>query len=271
MWLEGLAGLLGGGAQGMETIQQQRRQNAQTQMQQKQLEMDQQETKRRAVMEAYKTLQPGQEVDPAQASEFKQLGLGGLTAEGSKIIKAKSPQDQMLDLTYQTAQEEAAERQRKRAVLDQVHNEGSGFFPRPRAERIALAIANGMDEKSVLLPEEELEFNPTFQGAQVAAQSRLAAARMTSGASGQITPAVRARLDQQMYDTAVRAATAKSKDVMGNVDPVKYEANLSAELVRAKQGVSGVQGAPTSALAPGTRGKVQGIPAVWDGSKWIEE
>lgn len=252
MWLEGLAGLFGGASQGMNNIQDQRQKQAQ-------LKIQQDQAKRQAVAEAndqlyrsYQSTPEGSEVDPATAAQWKAAGLGGLTADGGKIIKAKSPQTQMLELTYQTAQEEAAERQRKRAVLDQVHNEGSGFFQRPRAERIALAIANGMDEKSVLLPEEELEFNPTFQGAQVAAQSRLGAAGIAAASrasAGQVTPAVRARLDQQMYDTAVRAATAKSKDVMGNVDPVKYEANLSAELVRAKQGVSGVQGAPAPAVS----------------------
>lgn len=265
MIAEALAGLLGGAGQGLQNVQDNRQQQARMAIQKQQADLQMQEAKRRAVMEAYQTMQPGQEVDPAQASEFKAMGLGGLEAVGGKIIKAKSPQDQLMELKYKEAEEEANQRTRKTALLDKIHNAGSGFFELPPQARQAEWASAGLNGDDWMTPEEKLKFSPQFQSANVNAQARIA----TDNGPAPRSPYEGARFQMDARKAARAAADSAAKNpITGQIDKALWQSTYESELQQAGIGQQQPAQASPQGLAPGTRGVVGGVPAVWDGRGW---
>lgn len=259
-WQEILGGAFQGGVQGLGQIQDTRRQNAQLAIQQQNQQMQQQEAKRRAVMEAYQTLQGGQEVDPQQASQFKELGLGGLTAApGGKIIKMKSPQEQQIELVLKQRQDEMDDKAKKDIVLAQIHNDGEGFFQKPPQERQSIWVGAGLDGDGWLTPQEKVKFSPQVAAAGIAAGPRYAAAGTTPLEAQKLS----LQIKKQASDFALKLAT----DPFKGVDKEKYRIAYEDKFAE----LSGQPKTQSTGPAVGTRGKVGGVPAVWDGSHWVEE
>lgn len=269
-WQEALAGLFGGVAGGLDDIQRTRQRDAQ-------MKLQQDEAKRQAVKQAqdqlyrsYEATPEGSEIDPAMASQYKAAGFGGLTADGGKIVKAKSPQTQMLELTYEKAQQDAQERQKKFSVTDQIHNAGSGWFEQDQNTRLAMTRSVGLDDDVALTPMEKAQMSPQVMAAGINARpnavetSRLALDRERMEIDRQ-------RLDSTQYAAAADKARSLATNVAGQLDPNKYSMFLQQELSALKGQVPSQSTPSRSTLPAGTRGMVKGIPAVWDGRQWVEE
>lgn len=218
MIAEMLQGLFGGVGQGLQINQQQKQQEIQNQLRQRQQQMADEEAKRAAVMEAYKTLQPGQVVEPQAASQFKALGLGGLESQGGQIVKAKSPQDQLLELKYQEAQDEADKRRKRDSVLEEIHNEGSGFFTKPLIERLSRTRTAELPDDIAMLPDEKVQFSPTVAAAGLNNQGRISAAQISAAGRQGRNPYEGQNAAVQLEAAARRAADAAAKDPLGQID-----------------------------------------------------
>lgn len=260
-----LQGLFGGLGEGMQANVDNQRRTQQLGMQQKAQDFDIEQAKRKAVMEAYQTLTPGQVVDPQQASQFKALGLGGLEAQGDKIVRAKSPQDQLLELKFKEAEEEANQRSKKLAVLDQIHNAGSDFYNLPLIERLGQTRSVGLDDDVAMLPDEKVKFSPQVQAAGITTAGRIASAG--AGRNPYAAQNAQVSLEKAAREAADRAA---KNPITGIIDKNIWAQTYQEfkNQIGQSNSSAAVAGPTSSGPAPGTRGVVNGVAAIWDGKGW---
>lgn len=146
MWNEILAGLAGGaqgGVQGLGLIQDQRQQQLQNQLRERQAKFQEDEARRQAVKQAWDTMQEGHTFEaPEQAQQFVELGYGVVKGPDGRPMKPKSlqtlgleKQNQLNDLKYQTAVDQQKLRQ---SITADTWNQ-------PIEERMALDVQLGGD------------------------------------------------------------------------------------------------------------------------------
>lgn len=271
MWAEAIAGGLGGLSNGVSNIQDQRKQQIQLQLQQEAAKRQAVQQAQEQLMQQYKTVEPGSVVDPEQASKYKAAGFGGLEkGENGQIIRAKTPQDQLMDLKLGEAEQDASDRMKRTAFLDKIHNDGADYFKLPLQQRLMDAVSNGYEKPDIVMsPEEKMQYNPTYGAALIRGQASQTAAAMRQQATPMQKQNFRLNLENAAEQHASRLV--KPHALTGELDIAAWEAAKQDYLT--KMGHGPQQATPTGNEPPdGTEGVVQGVPAIWiKGQGWVEK
>lgn len=174
--LAGLAGGAQGGVQGLGLIQDNRQQQAQQKLRERQATLQEQEARRQAVKQAWDTMQEGHSFEDAtQAQQFVDLGYGVIKGPDGRPMKPKSIQTQASELGLKNAQGDYDFEQKQRDVLNQSLE--PGWMERPMAERVALGgFAQG--KPAVLSPQENLQYDPQYRASQADNSTALQVARI---------------------------------------------------------------------------------------------
>lgn len=217
--LAGLAGGLGGAAQGMQNVQDDRLKQAQQRMQQQQIDMQTEQQKRRAVMEARQLLSGGMTVQPellAQMKDYPELFAGIEKQPDGQFVVQKSKQEMLIDQQIAEHERSVKEKQEQDRYREQAEAMGADFFNLSDAEKVAWQNKIGDPKFAIQTPEQLLQHNATLEKQRLAAQSAADVARIR--ASGQMMAAQtrQAGQNQLSYEDAARIVMA-DKDITGQM------------------------------------------------------
>lgn len=254
--LAGLAGGLGGAAQGINVIQDDRLRQAQQRLQQQQQDLQVDQAKRRAVMEARQMLSGGMTVSPEQINSFSQYPefLSGIQKQddGSFMVQ-KSKQEMLIEAQIAEHEREVREKQKDQEAREQIEAMGAGYFDLPDAEKLALAIRTGDPKFPTQTPQQALTYNTALEKQKISAQSAADVARIR--AQGAVdsanTRAMMSRLsteqrNQLTYEDAVKILMS-DKDMLGQA---KYkmgspEFNQAVEFLMQQSKMGSMTGSPS--------------------------
>lgn len=205
--LGGLAGGLQGVGQGFGQVNDMRQQDVQNQLRQKQFDAGQEERKRAAVMEAWQQIEGGSQIAPEQAQSFKDIGLPVIKGADGAPMKAKSKQQELIDLQIQGHQMDLEEKTKQQGYRDFVENmDPTEFYSLPPQTREFYTQRAGMDKWDTLTPDEKIRFSERVASANASAQARIIAASQPRPQDPQVMALNRQKFEASMRATAERLA-----------------------------------------------------------------
>lgn len=184
--LAALGGAAQGASQGYGQVQDQRRRDVQLQLQQRQQEMQKEQQKRQAVQQYYETLQGGSKVDPTNPNVQEAVGFGYSFEKdptSGQLIKPKTPQQALIDVQVESHAQEVARKNAEMKAREEIINTPD-LTALPWAQRNKLNFAAG-GPFDLTSPQEDLTYNATLKGREVAAQSAARVAEIRAEAERQ--------------------------------------------------------------------------------------
>lgn len=207
-WTQILAGGLAGVGQGLGQVNDLRQRDSQNQLQKRQLDMQMEDRKRQAVMDAWGQIEGGTSlsgIDPEQIKNFTAAGLPIQKGPDGGLVKPKTAQQRLVDTQIEEHAFSLAQKREDAKYGDELDNmDPNEFYALPPETREFLKARAGRKDLETLTPEEKLKFSERLQSAQISATARMYAATQPKA----LNPEVMA-LNRQKFEAGMRAKAAQ--------------------------------------------------------------